>query len=165
MHDSTRRSFLRTAGAAAVVGVAGCSGDGDGGGSEYPAIDEWLTETEIGGADDTYNSSVLGRRDRDTLTIDVGASGNTGNFAYDPSAVLVSTGTEIEWSWTGEGNPHNVEAEPDDQIGESDYEFSSGEAEGGSGVKFTYTMDEAGIALYHCEPHLSLGMKGGIAVE
>jgi len=24
---------------------------------------------------------------------------------------------------------------------------------------------DAGLALYHCEPHLSLGMKGGIAVE
>lgn len=55
-------------------------------------------------------------------------------------------------------------AAPADQLGESDYEFSSGEAEGGSGVKFTYAMDAPGVALYHCEPHLGLGMKGGIAV-
>ncbi|MFC6976928.1 plastocyanin/azurin family copper-binding protein [Halomicroarcula sp. GCM10025709] len=26
-------------------------------------------------------------------------------------------------------------------------------------------MDQAGIALYHCEPHFALGMKGGIGVE
>jgi halocyanin-like protein len=169
--DISRRNFVRIAGVSTAVGVAGCTGNGGNGGDDtvpgedYPAIDEWLTETEVGDADDTYEGTLLDRRDSDTLTIETGAAGNGGNFAYAPSAVLVSTGTEIEWSWTGEGNPHNVEAEPDDQIGESDYEFSSGEAVGGSGVQFTYTMDTAGIALYHCEPHLSLGMKGGIAVE
>lgn len=171
MANTTRRMFLQSVGVGTVFALAGCSGDGgDGGddtvsGDDYPTIDEWLTETEIGGADGTYDGNLVDRRDQDSLTIEVGASGNDGNFAYDPSAVVVSTGTEIEWSWTGEGNPHNVEALPEEQLGESDYEFSSGEAEGGSGVKFTHTMDQAGIALYHCEPHLSLGMKGGIAVE
>jgi len=173
MGDSTRRTFLRVVGVSTAIGLAGCTGSdgtgGDGGdtlsGDDYPAIDEWLTETEIGGADDTYDGTLIDRRDRDTVTVDVGASGNDGNFAYGPSAVVVSTGTEIQWSWTGEGNPHNVEALPEEQLGESDYEFSSGEPEEGSGVNYTRTMDEAGIALYHCEPHLSLGMKGGIAVE
>lgn len=171
MHLRTRRAVLRAAGATAVVSLAGCTGnggDGDGGGlsgEDYPAIDEWLTETEAGGADDSYTGTVVDARDQGTLTVDVGAAGNDGNFAYAPSAVVVSTGTDIEWSWTGEGNPHNVEAEPDEQIGRSDYEFSSGDAVGGSGVQFTRTMDTAGIALYHCEPHLSLGMKGGVAVE
>lgn len=158
-----------------AVGIAGCSGggDGDGGdgdgeeftGEDYPSIDEWLTETEVGGAADNYDGTLVDRRDRDTVTVDVGTQGNGGAFAYDPPAVVVSTGTTVEWSWTGEGNPHNVEAEPDEQIGESDYEFSSGEAVGGSGVQYTHTMDRAGVALYHCEPHLSLGMKGAVAVE
>lgn len=171
MSDTTRRLFLQSVGVATVVGLAGCTGDGGNGGDntvpgeDYPNIDEWLTETEIGGADDTYDGNLVDRRDQDSLTIEVGASGNDGNFAYAPSAVVVSTGTEIEWSWTGEGNPHNVEALPEEQLGESDYEFSSGDAEGGSGVKYTRTMDTGGIALYHCEPHFSLGMKGGIAVE
>lgn len=171
MCDSTRRVFLQSVGVATALGLAGCSGNsGNGGdgavtGDDYPNIDEWLTETEIGGADDTYDGELVDRRDQDSVTIEVGTSGNDGNFAYAPSAVVVSVGTEIEWSWTGEGNPHNVEALPEEQLGESDYEFSSGEAEGGSGVKYTRTMDTEGIALYHCEPHLALGMKGGIAVE
>lgn len=167
----TRRTFLRTVSVATVVGVAGCGGNGDGNGGEtlsgedYPAVDEWLTESQVGGADDTYDGTLLDRRDRDTVTVETGVSGNDGNFAYGPSAVVVSTGTEVEWSWTGQGNPHNVEAIPAEQLETSDYEFSSGEPEGGSGVKFTETMDAAGVALYHCEPHFSLGMKGGIAVE
>jgi len=171
---ATRRRLLRSVGIAAMA-LAGCAGDsGDGGGGQapeavtgedYPTIDEWLTETEIGVATDNYDGEFADNRDQDTVTIQVGAEGNGGYFAYDPPAIVVSTGTEIRWNWTGEGNTHNVEALPDEQLGESDYEFSSGEPEGGSGVNYTRTFDGSGIALYHCEPHLSLGMKGGIAVE
>jgi len=170
----TRRGFLRAVPLAAAVGVAGCSSDGDGdgetdvptpSGEDYSDLHEWLTESDIGPAPDNYNGRIADRRDSDTVTVDVGAPGNDGNFAYNPAAVLVSAGTEIRWRWTGAGNPHNVEADPEEQLGLSDYEFSSGEAEGGSGVKFTRTLDDAGEVLYHCEPHLSLGMKGAIAVE
>lgn len=172
MNPISRRRFLGAAAIATTVGIAGCSGNGDGGGDgsgytgdDYPTIDEWLTETDIGGSADNYDGTLLDWTGQGTVTIDVGAEGNGGSFAYGPPAVVVSTGTTVEWSWTGEGNPHNVEALPEEQLGESDYSFSSGEAEGGSGVKYTHTMDEAGIVLYHCEPHLSLGMKGGIAVR
>lgn len=172
MDGTTRRRFLGAAGVAATVGLAGCGGNGGGNGDgdtvpgdEHPEIDEWLTETDIGDSADNYDGTLLDWTGRDTVTIDVGAEGNGGSFAFGPAAVLVSTGTEVAFSWTGEGNPHNVEALPEEQLGESDYTFSSGEAEGGSGVKYTHTMDTAGIALYHCEPHLGIGMKGGIAVE
>ena len=172
MDATTRRRYLQWIGGTALAGFAGCTGDGgdgDGGetlsGSDYPAIDEWLSETEIGDSDDTYDGTLVDRRNQDTLTIRVGATGNGGNFAYSPSAVVVSTGTNIEWSWSGQGNPHNVEALPEEQLGKSDYEFSSGEPEGGSGVKYSRSLDPAGTVLYHCEPHLPLGMKGGIAVE
>jgi len=165
-----RRRFLETVSVTAVW-LAGCTGGdgGDGGerrsGADYPAVDEWLTETEIGDADDTYDGTLVDERDVDTLDIAVGSSGNGGNFAYDPSAVVVSTGTTVRWNWTGEGGLHNVEAEPEEQLGESDYTFSSGEPVESSSEQFSQTLDSAGIALYHCEPHLSVGMKGGIAVE
>lgn len=99
-----------------------------------------------------------------TVTVDVGAEGNGGNYAFAPSAVAISTGTTIEFNWTGEGQQHNVEALPEEQLQESDYTFSSGEPIQATGVQYSYTFDQAGIALYHCEPHLPLGMKGGIAV-
>ncbi len=174
--DVERRTVLRSLGAlstAGIAGMAGCSGDnggdGDGGGtipgSEYPAVDEWMTETDIGDADETYDGEILDLRDESNITIDVGAEGNGGGFAYGPSAVAISAGTEVLWEWTGEGGQHNVEAEPDDQIGESDYEFSSGEPVPGADNEYSRSFDESGIALYHCEPHLSLGMKGSIVVE
>lgn len=179
--DVQRRTVLQSLGAlstAGVVGLAGCSGDDDDGngngngngdgtisGDEYPTVDEWMTETDIGAADDTYEGEIADLRDEDDVTIDVGAEGNGGGYAFGPSAVAVSAGTEVLWEWTGEGGLHNVEAIPDEQLGESDYEFSSGDPVEGDDVDYTFTFDEAGTALYHCEPHLSLGMKGSIVVE
>ncbi|WP_436936391.1 halocyanin domain-containing protein [Halovenus marina] len=174
--DVDRRTVLHSVGAlstAGLIGLAGCAGDdnGDGNGtdtipgSDYPAVDEWMTETDIGDADDTYEGEIVDLRDDSDVTIDVGAEGNGDGYAYGPSAVAVSTGTEVLWDWTGEGSLHNVEAEPDDQIGESDYEFSSGEPVEGADNEYSYTFDESGIALYHCEPHLSLGMKGSVVVD
>jgi halocyanin-like protein len=170
MTKQTRRAFLGSASLVTTVGLAGCAGSDGGGtttisGESYPAINRWLTETDVGDATDNYDGTLADRTGQGTVTVSVGSEGNGGAFAYDPPAVLVSTGTSIEWSWTGDGGDHNVEAEPDDQIGESDFEFSSGEATTATGVQYTRSMDEVGVALYHCEPHLSLGMKGAIAVE
>ncbi|RXK46980.1 halocyanin domain-containing protein [Halorientalis pallida] len=174
MDETTRRWLLRAVGAGVVAGTAGCSassGSAAGSdvptvpGSEYPTIDEWLSTSDVGGPATNYHGELLDWTDRDTVTISVGADGNEGNFAYGPPAVVVSTGTVVEWSWTGLGNPHDVAAHPTDQLGASDYTFDSGGLKDGSGVKFTTTMDQQGSALYHCTPHLSLGMKGGIVVE
>lgn len=131
-----RRTVLKALGALSTVGMtglAGCAGDGNGDGngadtipgSDYPAVDEWMTETEVGDADDTYDGTILDRRDQTEVTVAVGSQGNGDHYAFDPSAVAISAGTEVLWDWTGEGGQHNVEAEPEDQISESDYEFQS----------------------------------------
>lgn len=182
MARQSRRRFVRSIGATAVgglAGFAGCSGGGkraDPGetttkppgaipGSEYPTIDRWLTAEQYGGVTDSYEGYLRDMRDADSPTIAVGAEGNTGHFAFDPPAVVVSAGTTIEWQWTGKDGPHSVEAKPEEQLGKSDYEFSSGQPQSGEEVTFTRTMGEPGIALYHCDPHLAVGMKGGVAVE
>lgn len=187
MSDRTRRVSRRgvlraTAGGAAASLLAGCTspsdggnggnGDGttpaDGNGSvspdDYPVVGEWLTGTEVGGADDTYDGTIVDRRGRDVVNVDVGAEGNQGYYAFGPSAVAVSTGTTVEWVWTGRGEFHNVEADPEDQVGESDYTFSSGEPVAEEGTTYSRDFGDAGVALYHCEPHLSLGMKGAVVV-
>jgi len=185
LSETDRRTVLRTLGVfstAGLTGLAGCGGDGNGNGgngdgngggtgtgtiqgSEYPAVDEWMSGTDVGDADDTYEGEIVDLRDESSVTVDVGAEGNGDGYAYGPSAVAVSAGTDVLWAWTGEGGQHNVEAEPDEQIGESDFEFSSGEAVAGEDNEYSYTFDESGIALYHCEPHLSLGMKGSVVVD
>lgn len=138
---------------------------GDGGGvspEEYPDVDEWLTTDEVGAPAPNYDGTIVDERDADSMSIAVGAGEN--GLAFDPPAVAVSAGTTVTWEWTGEGGAHNVEAEPEEQIQASDYEFSSGEPEDGDSVTFEQQLDEAGIALYHCEPHLTVGMKGAVVV-
>lgn len=206
-----RRQFLWATGTAVAgsAGLAGCIGGVDTiPGEEYPAIDEWLTETEVGDADNTYDGAIVDRRDRDEVQVDVGVNGNGGEYAFGPSAVAVAPGTTVRWVWTGEGGGHSVVADPESQIGESDYAFSSGKLVSEAGNEYTRSFDEAGIALYHCDgitgisgsmtgdpdyelavapgvgpgrrsgesfetardvalhfdPHLSLGMKGAVAV-
>lgn len=164
-NQTSRRRMLTTIGAATVVGLAGCGGGGNGGGlsgEEYPAADDWLTETSVGTAAPNYDGTVQDSRGSGTVEVAVG-SGDTGT-AFEPAAVAISTGSTVRWAWTGDGGQHNVEAEPDDQIGESDYEFSSGEPVQSSSKTFEQTLDSAGVALYHCEPHLSVGMKGAVVV-
>lgn len=167
----TRRTYLRLTGLATLTtGLAGCSGGGDddGGsdealsGEDYPAVDEWLTETEVGGEAPNYDGTIVNQREADTIQVEVGAGEN--GIAFEPAAVAVSAGTTVRWEWTGEGGAHNVTARPDDQIGESDYEFSSGDPVDEEGETYEQTLDDSGIALYHCEPHLSVGMKGAVVV-
>lgn len=131
-------------------------------GGVYPAVAEWLTETEVGDAAPNYDGTIVDRRDQDPVGLDVG-TGSTGT-EFDPPAVAVSPGTTVHWRWTGEGGAHNVEAEPEDQIGESDFEFSSGEPVDEKGKTYEEAFDEPGIALYPCEPHLAVGMKGAIVI-
>ena len=134
MADSTRRMYLRSVSLVTAAGLAGCfgrgkgggNGDGDGTGGDNPDAEDhhqiiykWLMETEVGGADDSYGGKLYDWRDRDAMTISVGASGNGGNFAYAPSAVVISTGTDVEWPWTGDGGAHNVAARPGEQLGTS----------------------------------------------
>lgn len=194
-----RRRFLATAATAMAVGcssLAGCSSDEDETlpGDDFPAVDEWLTETSVGGADDTYDGTLLDQRGRETVRVDVGADGNDGPFAYDPSAVAVSPGTTVRWVWGDDREAHSVVADPERQLSESDYEFSSGGPVADEGHEFEQTLDREGVALYQCdgiagvharerrlgsggggrrrssdpalhlEPHRQLGMKGGIAV-
>jgi halocyanin-like protein len=197
-----RRRFLRTDAATTVDGslLAGCTDrfEGDDAeetlpGEEFPGVDEWLTETEVGGADETYEGVLLDRRDSDEVRVDVGVDGNGGAYAYDPSAVAVSPGTTVRWVWVDDREGHSVAATPDRQLGESDYEFSSGGPFAEEGYEFEQTLDREGVVLYHCEgiaqghwerrgtrlggvggrrggallhlePHRQLGMKGAVAV-
>jgi halocyanin-like protein len=148
----TRRSIVLSTGTLAITALAGCSGSGStdtesGGGT--PGFDGWLSNVDNydGVADETGSGEV---------TVAVGASGNGGNFAFDPAAVRVSTGTTVVWEWTGQGAQHNVAADGGG--------FESGmSAE--EGYTFEHTFSEVGTYEYVCTPHRTLGMKGVVVVE
>jgi len=120
-----------------------------GGGGGTPGFDGWLSN--VGNYD-----GVVDETGSDEVTIAVGASGNGGNFAFDPAAVRVSSGTTVVWEWTGQGAQHNVAAEG----GGFESDMSAEE-----GHTFEHTFSEAGTYEYACTPHRTLGMKGVVVVE
>ncbi len=145
-----RRGFLRAAGGLVAVGLlAGCTGDGNGDGANGsgdggPSVEEWLSGT------DNYES-VTDMTGEEAVTVEVGPSGN--EYAFEPAAIRISSGTTVTWKWKGSGY-HNVVA--------SDGEFESGHPE--QKATFRHSFESTGTALYYCKPHESMGMKGAIVV-
>jgi halocyanin-like protein len=192
MTDSafSRRRFLAATGSTALVaGLAGCTGGGDGGdgggggdgsdGGDGGDSEMTDTETSDGGsmsgdyteaeqrvvdylqadpADDAFDGEFVDATGQDTISVAVGAEGNGGAFAFDPSAFVISAGTTVSWEWTGEGGQHNVQS-----VEESDFDFTNGDPKE-SGDPYTQSFDDTGVGVYHCEPHATLGMKGGFVV-
>jgi len=120
-------------------------------GESGTGVDEYLSD--VG----NYDGTVADMTGQDEIAVDVGAEGNGGGFAFAPPAVRVDAGTTVVWEWTGEGGLHNVVAE--------DGTFDSGEPVADPDAIFEFTLSESGTYLYFCEPHKSLGMKGGVVVE
>ncbi len=123
---------------------------GNGGGDGQAAVEDYMAEAN-------NFESIEDMTGQSEVSVDVGA-GN--GFAFGPAAVRVSPGTTVTWSWTGEGGSHNVVSTAD--VG-SDFEFRSGDPQ--SSGTFDRTFEEAGVALYYCEPHQAGGMKGAVLVE
>jgi plastocyanin len=80
-----RRSYLAVLGGS-LAGLAGCRG----GSQEYG---DWFenVDNDDGEAD---------RTDESTVTVAVGAD---DGFAFEPTAICVTTGITVVWEWTGEG--------------------------------------------------------------
>ncbi|WP_135829802.1 halocyanin domain-containing protein [Halorussus halobius] len=164
----TRRTALKAmAVGAASVALAGCSSSGGSGGDDESNGDGSGDEsngdsggdsTDFGGwFDDVDNfDGVVDETGSDEVTVDVGAQGNGGNYAFSPAAVSVSTGTTVVWEWTGQGSLHNVVAE--------DGSFESEQTQE-EGFTFEHTFEETGTYEYVCVPHEAMGMKGAIVVE
>jgi halocyanin-like protein len=115
-------------------------------------VSEYLSETS------NFEGSLAVVTGEDTVTVRVGSEANGGAFGFTPPAVKISTGTTVQFEWTGAGGNHNV-------LSEGDGPLDSGEAVNAEGVEYEYTFENADTYLYYCEPHKTLGMKGAIVVE
>ena len=138
----------------AVAALAGCQSPGSTGGTPTGtpvAIDygDWFADT------DNFDGTTADMRGQSSVTVSVGAEGNSGSFAFDPPAIHVDPGTTVVWEWSGDGGQHNVAAD--------DGSFRSGDPVSGSNT-YERTFDTEGIHLYLCEPHDSLGMRGAVVV-
>lgn len=105
-----------------------------------------------------YEGEIMDARGMDEVVVAVGAEGNGGNFAFEHPAIVVSSGTTVSWRWTGLGGQHNVVSRDP-----SDLDFDSGSSKI-SGDPYEHSFDSAGVGLYVCVPHVSLGMKGAVVV-
>lgn len=144
----SRREFLRTsAGAVAAGGVTAAAGTGAA--QSGQPFGGYLSNTS------NFDGTVVDERGTSEVTIEVGASGNNGDFAFAPPAVRVDPGTTIVWEWTGEGGQHNV-------VHEGGTFESKLTAE--AGHTFSQSFQETGVVKYYCDPHEMLGMKGVVVV-
>ena len=157
----SRRAVLRTGALALAGAIAGCTGGsgdggdgGDGGGGDgvtvengRPDFGPWLEGVDGGFRD---------ARDADSVTVLVGAEGNSGHYAFEPAGLWITPGTEVSWKWTGEGGQHDVHAVRGASFGSKYYVDA--------GVHLSYTFDAPGEIHYQCDPHASLGMRGAVAV-
>ncbi len=149
----SRRRFLRDASAATLA-----LGAGAGVGAGASQYDGWFTDSAKGGTTSNYDGTTVDKTGQDSVTIEVGAEGNGGPYAYAPPAVRISPGTEVTFKWVSNTHDIQVEAKP------------SGSSWGGvtsiknEGFTHSHTFETAGTFLYYCTPHLSMGMKGAIVV-
>lgn len=156
---SRRNALRRTVGVGAALGAAGAAGSGSAlaqqnesgnesgdGASDGPDWGDWFSDV------DNYESTQ-DLRGEDSVTVAVGAE---NGFAFDPPAIWVDPGTTVTWEWTGQATPHNVVHEGGDAFA-SDL-LSEG------GATFEHTFEDDGQYRYVCEPHVGVGMKGGVAV-
>ncbi|MFB6183743.1 MAG: halocyanin domain-containing protein [Haloarculaceae archaeon] len=177
--EFSRRRFVSVAGIVAAGTLAGCStevrGEGTTTAEQTPtgettaATTATTTESSSGGGgvpsevssylSDTSNfdGSLTDETGTDQVTVDVGAKGNGGNFAFSPSVIAISTGTTVSWKWTGKGGAHNVVA--------GDGTFDSGDPVSEAGTHLEHTFESTGVHTYHCVPHEALGMKGAVVVR
>jgi len=122
-----------------------------GSGDNNGEVDEYLSDA------DNYDGSISDRTGQDEVSVDVGAEGNGGGFAFGPPAIRIETGSTVVWEWTGMGGLHNVVAE--------NGTFDSGDPVSNPDATFEFTFTETGTWLYFCNPHKALGMKGAVIVE
>jgi halocyanin-like protein len=161
-----RRQFLSTLAVSGLGVLAGCSSSDGGAETESPEettstgiTDSSLLPAEAGSyltSTENFDGTATDMTGTDTVTIDVGAGGNGGSFAFSPVAVRIDPGTTVRWVWTGEGGFHNIVAE--------DGSFQSDQTNN-EGFEFEQTFEEPGLYRYYCAPHESLGMKGVVLVE
>lgn len=117
--------------------------------SAEPAYDGWFED--VNNYRGTYDFT-----DSDEVSVAVGAPGNGGNYAFEPAAIAITTGTRVVWEWTGNAGPHNVV--------ETDTVFASDKLSGADAT-FEHQFDAPGVYRYLCEPHASFDMKGAVVVR
>lgn len=153
----TRRAVLSGSATALATGAAGLAAAQESGMGREPDYGGWFTGDASGGATSSFSGTV-DERGSDEVTVEVGANGNGGPFAFAPTAVWVDPGTTVTFEWASDTHNVVVEDRPEGA------DWSGHEPIENTGFSFSHTFEAGGVYTYYCDPHLPLGMKGAIAV-
>lgn len=163
-NTQSRRRFVASVGGAALVGLAGCSGQ-----SDDPA------ETETTAPPETTTTTAEQTTSSPTTTEETAASSgpvvdmitdNQGSY-FDPVGLLVDPGTTV--TFVNASGDHSATAYHPDN-GDQPLRIPEGAAAFDSGVyteddkTFEYAFDVEGVYDYYCTPHEAMGMVGRIVV-
>ena len=151
--DPDRRKVLMAGGATLTIALAGCLGDDDDNGFDVDDdvpddVAEHMQEAN------NWDGSMADNTGQDTVDVTIT---DDPDFAYDPSGMFISEGTEVTWEWDHDGDSHTVTHDNGD-------EFDSGLISG-AGETFTHTFDDTGTYLMVCTPHAGVGHLGAVVVE
>jgi plastocyanin len=170
-----RRQLLKTAGIVAtgsMVGLAGCSGGGDGDdgssddggdGSGDGSSDGSGDGSSDGSGDD---SSDGGNGGGETTTVEMRTE--SGNYLFDPIGLYVEEGDTVVFE--NVSGSHSAVAYSDGNGPATTTRIPEGAEAFGSqifseeGATYEVTFDTAGTYDYFCTPHKTLGMVGRIVV-
>jgi halocyanin-like protein len=144
----TRRAFLAATGTALAAGAGGGALARPARGAE--AVD--LTE-RFAGTDGA--NEVVDATGQSEVTVEVGARGNGGQFAFAPPAVRVDPGTTVIWEWVGSAGPYDV---VDPELG-----YRSEKVDG-PGHTFAVEFDGDGLSTDECSEYGDQGMRGVVLV-
>ena len=149
-----RRSLLRGAAGAAALAAAGTTASAQ----ETLSYGHWFTDAGPGGNVDNFDGTTVDERGSDSVTIQVGAQGNGGPYAFEPAAVRIDPGTTVTFDWVSDTHNTLIEEAPEGTSWEG-YEPIEN-----TGFSYEHTFQSEGLYKYYCQPHLPLGMKGAIVV-
>lgn len=165
----TRRTLVKTAGTAALLGLAGCLGaqpveqeadNGDDGGHD----DESGHDDEGGHDDDGHghDEAIGDPVEHATVTM---TSTDAGEH-FEPHIVRVQPGGTVTWEL--EGGVHTATAYHPDydrplRMPEGATPWDSGML-GEAGTTFEHTFETEGVYDYFCAPHEAMGMIGSVVV-
>ena len=150
-----RRRFLRGAVVASGVAAAGAT---NATAQETVSYGGWFTGQAKGGEVQNYDGTTVDETGSSSVTVEVGAEGNGGPYAFAPPAVRIDPGTTVTFDWVSDTHNVVVEEQPDGAGWEGHQPIEN------TGFSYEHTFEAEGVYKYYCEPHLPLGMKAAIVV-
>ncbi len=142
----------------AVAGGVAAAGTTTAAAQETVSYGDWFTDAAKGGAVGNFDGTTADVTGSGSATIEVGAEGNGGPFAFAPPAVRIDPGTTVTFDWVSDTHNIVVEEQPDGAGWEGHGPIEN------TGFTYEHTFETEGVYKYYCDPHLPLGMKAAIVV-